>query len=99
MRYQSMRFDPAQSGQWRQRKEGPGVQQASLVRVVMHADNLGAYALGILDPAEARAVRWHLAQCGDCRRQLDELGEAKDVLDRVPLEALLDVSPDGGELL
>ena len=60
---------------------------------VEHAENLGAYTMGLLDPAEARAVRSHLADCPDCRRQLDELAEVKDLLDRVPLEALLDNSP------
>jgi anti-sigma factor RsiW len=58
-----------------------------------HAENLGAYALGLLDPAEARPVDAHVAGCSDCRRQLDELAVVKDTLDRVPLEALLDNSP------
>jgi anti-sigma factor RsiW len=53
--------------------------------------------MGLFDPAEARAVRGHLAHCPDCRRQLDELVEVKDVLDQVPLESMLDASPDGGE--
>jgi anti-sigma factor RsiW len=58
-----------------------------------HAENLGAYAMGLLDPAEARPVDAHVAGCPDCRRQLDELAVVKDTLDRVPLEALLDNSP------
>jgi anti-sigma factor RsiW len=59
-----------------------------------HPENLGAYALDALDPAEAAAVRRHVADCRECGQQLDELAEAKDALDRVPLEELLDISPD-----
>jgi anti-sigma factor RsiW len=66
---------------------------------VEHAENLSAYALGALDPVEARAVRGHLARCPECRWQLDQLTVVKDVLDHVPLEALLDSSPDNEELL
>jgi anti-sigma factor RsiW len=59
-----------------------------------HPEHLGAFALDALDPADAEVVRDHVARCSECRRQLDELAEAKDVLERVPLEALLDISPD-----
>jgi anti-sigma factor RsiW len=64
-----------------------------------HPEDLGAHALDALGPAEAAAVRAHTAHCRDCRQQLDEFAEVKDLLDRVPLEALLDSSPDGGKLL
>jgi len=64
-----------------------------------HPENLGAFALDALCPAEAEAVRIHTARCPDCKRQLDELAEVRDVLDRVPLEALLDAAPDGTGLL
>jgi hypothetical protein len=64
-----------------------------------HPEDLGAHALGALGPAEAAAVREHAARCHDCGQQLDDFAKVKDVLDRVPLEALLDSSPDGGKLL
>jgi hypothetical protein len=57
-----------------------------------HFVDLGAYALGGLDRAAATAVRGHAAHCGDCRQQLDEFAEVTDLLDLVPLEALLDAS-------
>jgi anti-sigma factor RsiW len=60
-----------------------------------HLVDLGAYALGGLDPARAGAVREHAARCGDCRQQLDEFAEVTAMLDLIPLEALLDGSPDG----
>ena len=55
---------------------------------------LGAYALGVLDPAEAREVAEHLSGCLDCRREVDELGEVRPLLDAVPPEAFLDGPPD-----
>jgi len=60
-----------------------------------HPEGLGAYALDALGPAEAAAIREHTARCRDCRQHLDELAEVRDVLDGVPLEALLDSSSDG----
>lgn len=62
-------------------------------------DLLGAYALGVLDPDEVRAIDAHVAQCPDCRRELDELEAMKDTLGEVPPEAFLDGPPDGGDLL
>ena len=32
-------------------------------------ETLGAYALGVLDDAEVRAVDAHLTGCADCRRE------------------------------
>ena len=60
---------------------------------------LGAYALGVLDADEVRAVDAHVAQCTDCRRELDELEAMKQSLGEVPPEAFLDGPPDGGDLL
>ncbi len=60
---------------------------------------LGPYTLGVLDPDEARAVDQHLAGCADCRAELAELNEMRDILGEVPPEAFLDGPPDDGDLL
>jgi anti-sigma factor RsiW len=60
---------------------------------------LGAYALGVLDPDEKRAIDQHVASCADCRHDLDELVEMKESLGEVPPEAFLDGPPEGGDLL
>ncbi|MET9274573.1 zf-HC2 domain-containing protein [Kribbella sp. NPDC003557] len=60
---------------------------------------LGAYALGALEPAEAAAVDEHLATCAECRAELAELAELKDFLGEVPPEAFLEGPPEGGDLL
>ena len=60
---------------------------------------LGAYALGALEPDEVREVDEHLATCAECRAELAELEQMKDFLGEVPPEAFLDGAPDGGDLL
>ncbi|MEU4395857.1 zf-HC2 domain-containing protein [Kribbella sp. NPDC023855] len=60
---------------------------------------LGAYALGALEPDEVREVDEHLAGCAACRRELAELEELKEFLGEVPPEAFLDGPPPGGDLL
>jgi anti-sigma factor RsiW len=60
---------------------------------------LAAYALGALDPDEARAVDAHLAGCAQCRVELRELSELEAALGEVPPEAFLDGPPEGGDLL
>lgn len=62
-------------------------------------ESLGAYALGVLNPDETRAVDAHLAQCPSCRRELAELAEVRTELDRIPPEAFLDGPPDDELLL
>jgi anti-sigma factor RsiW len=47
-------------------------------------DELAAYALGALEPAEAEAVRAHLETCAACR---DELAALQQVVDTLPLSA------------
>jgi hypothetical protein len=60
---------------------------------------LGAYALGALDPAEARVVQGHLAGCLDCQREVSELMTIRRALDQVPPEAFVDGPPADGDLL
>lgn len=62
-------------------------------------EELGAYAFGLLDDAQARAVEQHLAGCMTCRREWEELREMADLLDDMPPEAFLDGSPDGDLVL
>ena len=61
---------------------------------------LGAYALGALDPGEAADFeRRHLQTCAQCRFDLNELVALRDSLDEVPPEAFLEGPPEGGDLL
>jgi anti-sigma factor RsiW len=60
---------------------------------------LGAYALGVLDDAEARVLEDHVAVCAPCRTELDELAAMRDALGEVPPEAFLDGPPEDGDLL
>ncbi|MER7248857.1 zf-HC2 domain-containing protein [Kribbella sp. NPDC000426] len=60
---------------------------------------LGAYALGALEPSEVAEVDEHLATCAECRAELAELEEMKDFLGEVPPEAFLEGPPEGGDLL
>ncbi len=61
---------------------------------------LGAYVLGGLSEAEARAVGEHVAGCADCRAEVDDLQRVAEALDEVPPEFFLDGPPDesGAEL-
>ncbi|MET8690172.1 zf-HC2 domain-containing protein [Streptomyces sp. NPDC004732] len=43
-------------------------------------ETVGAYALGVLDDAEATRFEAHLAGCGPCREQLDELSGMEPML-------------------
>jgi hypothetical protein len=60
---------------------------------------LGAYALGALEPDEVREVDEHLATCAECRAELVELEEMKEFLGEVPPEAFLEGPPPDGDLL
>jgi anti-sigma factor RsiW len=62
-------------------------------------EELGAHALGLLDPAQSRAVEEHLAGCPACRREWEELRGMVDLLDDVPPEAFLDGPPDADFML
>jgi len=60
---------------------------------------LGAYALGALEPDEIREVDEHLATCAECRAEVAELEEMKEFLGEVPPEAFLEGPPPDGDLL
>ncbi|MFF0270602.1 anti-sigma factor family protein [Kribbella sp. NPDC004536] len=60
---------------------------------------LGAYVLGALEPADIAEVEEHLATCAECRAEVAELAELKDLLGEVPPEAFLDGAPEGGDLM
>lgn len=47
---------------------------------------LGAYLLGVLEPAECSAVARHVARCAECRDQLMELAPLVGLLRQVPFE-------------
>jgi len=51
---------------------------------------LGAYAIGALDPGEARMVHEHLTGCLECQQEVNELMMIRRALDQVPPEAFLD---------
>lgn len=46
-------------------------------------DAVGAYVLGVLDPADASAFEAHLAGCGQCAARLDELSGMEPMLARL----------------
>ncbi|TML23770.1 MAG: anti-sigma factor [Actinobacteria bacterium] len=60
---------------------------------------LAAYALGALDPDEARSVDAHIAGCDECRAELAELTALEAALGEVPPEAFLDGPPDADLML
>ncbi|HVK20965.1 MAG TPA: zf-HC2 domain-containing protein [Actinokineospora sp.] len=62
-------------------------------------EQLGAFALGVLDQREADQVRAHLAQCADCRREVDDLLALRHSLDEIPPEAFLEGPPDSDLVL
>jgi anti-sigma factor RsiW len=60
---------------------------------------LGAFAIGALDPVEARMVHEHISGCHECQREVNELMMIRRALDQVPPEAFLDGPPENGDLL
>jgi anti-sigma factor RsiW len=54
-----------------------------------HQEDIGAYLLGALEPAEQSAFEGHLAGCPECRAEVDQLRVAADALPRSvePFEA------------
>jgi anti-sigma-K factor RskA len=48
-----------------------------------HADLIGGYVLGALDPAEEDAMRRHIAECEQCRREYESLAGIPALLDSI----------------
>ena len=48
----------------------------------VHHDDVGAYLLGALEPAEQAAFEGHLATCPECRDEVEQLRLAVDALPR-----------------
>jgi anti-sigma factor RsiW len=53
-------------------------------------EELGAYVLGGLEPAERRVVDAHVAECGRCRDELARFSVMPGVLDRLSAEEVLE---------
>ncbi|QIZ37120.1 anti-sigma factor [Saccharopolyspora sp. ASAGF58] len=64
-----------------------------------HKVDLGAYVLGALDEPEHSALDEHLASCGHCRGELEDLEQMRAVLGEVPPELFLDGPPADADLL
>ncbi|MBL7260477.1 zf-HC2 domain-containing protein [Paractinoplanes lichenicola] len=62
-------------------------------------EQLGAYALGVLDDDEWAAVHAHVEDCPQCRREVGDLREMEERLGEIPPEAFLEGPPPDGELL
>lgn len=62
-------------------------------------DAVGAYALGVLDPAQSAAFEAHLAVCGYCARQLDELAGMEPVLAELAADGVPGAARPGPRLL
>ncbi|MFD8754961.1 anti-sigma factor family protein [Kitasatospora sp. NPDC059577] len=60
---------------------------------------VGAYVLGVLEPAEVAEVERHLSGCPSCRLEVAELRDLEVALGEVPPELLVDGPPEGGDLL
>ena len=59
---------------------------------------LGAYALGVLDDDEWAAVHAHVEDCSQCRREVGGLREMEERLGEIPPEAFLEGPPPEGDL-
>ncbi len=63
------------------------------------SEQLGAYALGVLDDDEWSAVHAHVEDCPQCRQEVGDLREIEERLGEIPPEAFLEGPPPGGDLL
>ncbi|MBM2618772.1 zf-HC2 domain-containing protein [Actinoplanes sp. LDG1-06] len=62
-------------------------------------EQLGAYALGVLDDDEWSAVHAHVEDCPQCRREVGDLRQMEERLGEIPPEAFLEGPPPDGDLL
>ncbi|WP_127504429.1 zf-HC2 domain-containing protein [Actinoplanes solisilvae] len=62
-------------------------------------EQLGAYALGVLDGDEWAAVHAHVEDCPQCRRDVGDLRELEERLGEIPPEAFLEGPPPDSDLL
>jgi len=63
-----------------------------------HVD-ISGYLLQVLSPAEAHQVEEHLADCAQCRDEVESLREWTAALEAVPEAMLLDGPPEDADLL
>lgn len=63
---------------------------------VHESELLGAYVIGVLEGEEWAGVHAHLAECPDCRREVEDLRQMEAALGEIPPEALLDGPPPAG---
>jgi len=63
-----------------------------------HAD-LAGYLTKSLDAEQIRQIEEHLAECAECRAEVESLQEWTMALEAVPEAMLLDGPPEGGDLL
>ncbi|WP_250000874.1 zf-HC2 domain-containing protein [Actinoplanes sp. M2I2] len=63
------------------------------------SEQLGAYALGVLDDDEWAAVHAHVEDCPECRREVGDLRGIEERLGEIPPEAFLEGPPPDGDLL
>jgi hypothetical protein len=63
-----------------------------------HVD-LAGYLMETLTDEQKREVEEHLADCDECRAEVDSLREWTVALEAVPEAMMLDGPPDGGDLL
>ncbi|MGK5681174.1 anti-sigma factor family protein [Actinoplanes sp. URMC 104] len=62
-------------------------------------EQLGAYALGVLDDDEWAAVHAHVEDCPQCRREVGDLRALEERLGEIPPEAFLEGPPPDGDVL
>jgi hypothetical protein len=62
-----------------------------------HTD-VGAYALGLLEPQDREEFELHLAECPICRAELDELSDMRELLTGIDPVTEAAAEPDGSQV-